>query len=98
MPATLSRADVLRIAELAHLDLSDADVDLFARQLGEILDYVATLEQVDTTGVRPTSHALVADSVWRDDVPTPCLDRADALANAPDAAREAGLFTVPAVL
>ncbi|HUL74269.1 MAG TPA: Asp-tRNA(Asn)/Glu-tRNA(Gln) amidotransferase subunit GatC [Vicinamibacterales bacterium] len=98
MASTLTRADVLRIARLAHLELSEAEVDLFARQLGEILTYAEEVQRVDTTDVAPTSHVIAAGTVWRPDTPVPPLDREAALANAPDASRDAGLFRVPKVL
>ena len=98
MPATLNRADVLRIATLARLELTDAEVELFTAQLAGILEYADAIRLVDTTGVPPTSHALAHSSAWRDDVPAGSLDRHDALANAPDAVPDAGLFRVPKVL
>jgi aspartyl-tRNA(Asn)/glutamyl-tRNA(Gln) amidotransferase subunit C len=98
MPSTLTSADVLRIAELARLELSDAEVELFSRQITDILGYAEQVREVDTSGVSPTSHPLDVHAAWREDVPQPSLDRATALANAPDANREAGLFKVPKVL
>ena len=98
MSATLTRADVLRIAALAHLELTDAEVALFTAQLAGILEYADDIRHVDTTGVPPTSHTFADASAWRDDVPAASLDRDAALANAPDAARDAGLFRVPKVL
>ena len=58
----------------------------------------AQISAIDTTGVIATSHPLWADNAWRDDQPQPSLPTADALANAPDANRDAGLFRVPKVL
>jgi len=97
MSASLSREDVLRIAELARLELTTDEVDLFTRQLAGILDYVAQIQRLDTTGVEPTSH-VIHRPVDRADVPVAPLPRTDALANAPDAAMEAGLFKVPRVM
>lgn len=97
MPAhTLSREDVLRVARLAKLELTDADVELFTTQLAGILEYAETVRQVDTTGVPPTSHAAV-ETIWREDAPAPSLDRSDSLRNAPDGSPD-GLFRVPKVL
>ena len=98
MASKLTREEVLRVARLAHLELTDAEVDLFTHQLADILAYASDVQQVDTTGVPPTSHALASGPMWREDVPVPSLDRDDVLANAPDARREAGLFRVPKVL
>ena len=98
MPAVLTRAEVERIAALAHLELADDEIDLFVRQLGDILEYANQLQQIDTTGVPPTASVTVGHEGDRPDVVAPCLDRAQALANAPDAAIEAGFFRVPRVI
>ncbi len=97
MSTTLTREDVTRIAELARLELTTEELDLFTRQLGDILGYVEQIRDLDTSGVTPTSHVLNLP-VERDDVIVEPLPRAAALANAPDAATEAGLFKVPRVL
>jgi aspartyl-tRNA(Asn)/glutamyl-tRNA(Gln) amidotransferase subunit C len=98
MSSTLTRQDVLRIAELARLDLTDAEVDRFTPQLGEILGYAQQIQEIDTSGVAPMSHAGASEAAWRDDEPRPCLGVDVALANAPDADTRAGLFKVPKVL
>ena len=98
MAPTLTRADVLRIAELAHLELSDQEVDRFAKQLDDILGYAKLVQEADTTGVSPTSHPLAVDAVWREDAIRPSLSYDESLTNAPDADRGAGLFKVPKVL
>jgi len=97
MPAPLQPEDVVRIAELARLELTSAEIELFTRQLAEILEYVEQIRELDTAGVRPTSH-VASHPVDRPDVPRECLSRVEALANAPDAANESGLFKVPRVL
>jgi aspartyl-tRNA(Asn)/glutamyl-tRNA(Gln) amidotransferase subunit C len=97
MATSLTRAEVARIAELARLELTASELDLFTRQLGDILDYVEQIRGLDTTGVAPTSHVLNRP-VERPDENVPPLPRPEALSNAPDAAREAGLFKVPRVL
>ena len=97
MSASLSRQDVLRIAELARLALTPDEIELFARQLGDILGYVEQIRSVDTSGVAPTAHVLTRP-LERPDTPQPTLPRSEALAGAPEAAREAGLFKVPRVL
>jgi aspartyl-tRNA(Asn)/glutamyl-tRNA(Gln) amidotransferase subunit C len=97
MSSSLSREDVLAIAELARLDLTSDEVELFTRQLAGILDYVEQIRTLDTTGVAPTSHVMNRPTE-RDDLPVPSLERSAALANAPDAASEAGLFKVPRVM
>ncbi|MFA5907872.1 MAG: Asp-tRNA(Asn)/Glu-tRNA(Gln) amidotransferase subunit GatC [Vicinamibacterales bacterium] len=95
--STLTQQDVKRIAELARLELTTGELDLFTRQLADILTYVEQIRALDTTGVPPTSHVLNRP-VDRDDVLQPSLSREDLLANAPDAARAAGLFKVPRVM
>jgi aspartyl-tRNA(Asn)/glutamyl-tRNA(Gln) amidotransferase subunit C len=97
MSSQLSREDVLRIAELARLELTRDEVDLFTRQLGDILGYVEQIRALDTTGVAPTSH-VINRPLERDDLVVAPLERSEALANAPDAASEAGLFKVPRVM
>jgi aspartyl-tRNA(Asn)/glutamyl-tRNA(Gln) amidotransferase subunit C len=98
MSARFTRGDVERLAQLARLALTDDEKTLFARQLAGILDYAEHIQAVDTEGVPPTSHAHFAAPALRDDVAGPSLDRADIMAGAPDADREAGLFKVPRVV
>lgn len=86
-----------RIADLARLELSSEELDLFTRQLGDILTYVEQIRALDTSGVEPTSQVLNRP-VDRDDTPGPTLTRAQLLDNAPDASTEAGLFKVPKVI
>jgi aspartyl-tRNA(Asn)/glutamyl-tRNA(Gln) amidotransferase subunit C len=107
--SSLTVADVERIAALAHLELTDDEKLLFTRQLADILTYVEQLQRIDTTGVPATAHVnsriegrLKPDSavtgVERPDEPKPSLTVDEALANAPDAAPDAGLFRVPKVI
>lgn len=98
MPSRLSRAEVLRVAALARLELTDAEVELFGGQLAEILGFAADIQQIDTTGVAPTSHALATSPVWREDQPVAPLDRRAVLEAAPGALPASGLFRVPKVL
>ena len=95
--SSLSRQDVQRIADLARLELSAEELDLFTKQLGDILTYVEQIRALDTTGVAPTSQVLNRP-VDREDVPGPTLSRPELLGNAPDAAIESGLFKVPRVI
>ena len=98
MPAAFTREDVAKIAALANLELDVSELDLFARQLGEILSYAEQVQQVDTTGVRATASVLTRLPADRPDELRPSLDRDEALANAPDAALDAGFFKVPRVI
>jgi aspartyl-tRNA(Asn)/glutamyl-tRNA(Gln) amidotransferase subunit C len=97
MPAEFSRDEVTRIARLANLELDADEVELFARQLGDILTHAKELQQIDTTGVPPTA-GIGGQAADRADEVRPCLDRQAALANAPDPALAAGLYKVPRVI
>jgi aspartyl-tRNA(Asn)/glutamyl-tRNA(Gln) amidotransferase subunit C len=98
MPVHFSREQVQAIAALAHLELNDDELSLFARQLGDILEYANQVQQIDTTGVPPTARVVTGHEADRPDEPQASLPRAAALANAPDAATDAGLFKVPRVI
>jgi aspartyl-tRNA(Asn)/glutamyl-tRNA(Gln) amidotransferase subunit C len=84
------------VARLSRLDLSDEERARFRAQLGSILDYVQTLKALDLADVPPTAHALAVTNVMREDVPGPCLDRDEALANAPRT--DNGFVVVPPVI
>lgn len=92
----LTREDVARVADLARLELSAAELDHFTRQLGQVVDYVARLQQVPTDGVEPLAHAVELTNVFRPDEPAPSLPAERALANAPR--MRDNYFAVPAVL
>jgi aspartyl-tRNA(Asn)/glutamyl-tRNA(Gln) amidotransferase subunit C len=95
---TLTIADVERIAALAHLELTDEEKPLFARQLTDILHYAEQIQALDTSRVEGTAHVHAGGSAEREDEPGASLRVQDAIANAPDAAVEAGLFRVPRVI
>lgn len=88
--------DVRKVAKLARLELSDADLGVMAKQLSAILDYFDQLKQIDTDGVEPLAHPLPVQNVFRADEPGRSLPVDEALANAP--ARAGDFFAVPAVL
>ena len=92
----LSREEVEHIALLARLGLSEADVEKFREQLSHILENFTALQQVDTTDVPPTSHALALQNVIRPDQVGPSLPQAEVLANGPR--QEESCFRVKAVL
>lgn len=92
----LTSEEVLHIARLARIALSEADVQRFAAQLSGILDHFAALAAVDTEGIEPTAHPLPLSNVMRADIVAPSLSQAETLANAPE--REDGFFRVRAVL
>lgn len=98
MSPDLTREQVAEIAALANLELEPAELDLFQRQLAQILDYATAVQQVDTTGIPPTASVAEREAGERPDRTRPSLDRDEVLASAPDAAIEAGFFRVPRVL
>jgi len=96
--SALTIADVERIAALAHLDLTADEKARFGKQLADILDYAQQLQTVNTEGVPATAHVHAVAGVERDDALRPSLTPQQAVANAPDAAADAGLFRVPRVI
>jgi aspartyl-tRNA(Asn)/glutamyl-tRNA(Gln) amidotransferase subunit C len=92
----ISRTIVENVAALAHLELSEAELDRMTAELGAILDHIAVLSTVQTDHIAPTAQVLDLRNVMRDDVVTPCLPTEAVLANAPD--REDDSFRVRAVL
>ena len=93
---SVSRDDVQKIAQLARLAFTPEEEAQLTGDLNRMLEYVATLDQLDTTGVPPTAHVLPMENAFRDDVTRPSLNRADALGNAPLAGQ--GHFRVPKVI
>jgi aspartyl-tRNA(Asn)/glutamyl-tRNA(Gln) amidotransferase subunit C len=92
----LSREEVLHIARLARLGLTDEDVDRLREQLSNILENFEALKQVDTTDVPPTAQSIPLQNVTKDDKVKPSLPQEQILANAPR--KEGGYFRVKAVL
>ena len=92
----LTREEVLHIAHLARVGVSDDEVATFQEQLSEILDHFQTLAELDTEDVPPTAHPLPLESVMREDEVRPSLPRDEVLANAP--LSEGGALRVRAVL
>jgi aspartyl-tRNA(Asn)/glutamyl-tRNA(Gln) amidotransferase subunit C len=90
----ISRDEVLHVARLARLDLTDEEVERLGEQLDAILEAVGKVAELDLTAVKPTAHPLDLVNVWRDDEPRPSLAPDEALASAPD--RSGDLFRVPA--
>ena len=92
----ITKEEVLYVARLARLDLEADAIDKFAGQIDEILDYIEKLNQVDTEGVKATSHAISLTNAFREDVQRQHLERERALANAPE--EEEGQFVVPKII
>ena len=92
----LTREEVLHMAALCRIALSDEEVEYLRGQLSDILEHVRALQEVDTEGVLPTSHSAGLTSIMRDDQVAGGLETEDILANAPR--REDDFFRVNAVL
>ena len=96
----IKKSDVEKIAELARLELTFAETDLFTDQLSSIISHVEKLNEIDTSDVQPMSHCVLAvgdsESAGRDDQVRPSLGQKLAVENAPDP--EAGYFRVPRVI
>ena len=92
----ITKEEVRYVAHLARLDLDEESTDKFAGQIDEILGYIEKLNQVDTKGIKPTSHAISLTNAFRDDEKREPIERGLALANAPE--EEDGLFVVPKIV
>jgi aspartyl-tRNA(Asn)/glutamyl-tRNA(Gln) amidotransferase subunit C len=96
----ISREDVLRVAELAYLDLSEEELEKYRAQVDEILEYIGKLNELDTTNVEPMAQVLsdtqTADATLREDLVAPCAVAEDVLAHAPE--HEGPYFLVPKVI
>jgi aspartyl-tRNA(Asn)/glutamyl-tRNA(Gln) amidotransferase subunit C len=89
----LDRSEVLHVARLARLRLTDEDVERMSRELSKVLDHIEKISELDLEGVPPTSHVVDVPGGLRPDEPRPCLSREEALASAPAVAE--GGFEVP---
>jgi aspartyl-tRNA(Asn)/glutamyl-tRNA(Gln) amidotransferase subunit C len=87
---------VAKVARLARLDLTEAEIDAATEQLGKMLDHFAEIDALDLSDVEPMNQPYPLSNVMRDDVERPCLDRDEVLAEAPHA--EDGRFRVPPVI
>jgi aspartyl-tRNA(Asn)/glutamyl-tRNA(Gln) amidotransferase subunit C len=96
----ITREDVVRVAELAYLDLSEDELEKYRRQIDEILDYIGKLNELDTAGVAPMAQVLAddqaADATMREDLVVPSAVADDVLRQAPDP--EPPYFRVPKVI
>ncbi len=88
--------DIAKVAKLARVALTHEELELYGRQLGDILEHAELVRSLPTEGVPPTSHPLPMTNAFRPDVVTPSLDRDEVLAQAPD--HEDGYFRVPRIL
>ena len=96
----ISREDVIRVAELAYLDLSEGELENYRNQLDAILEYIGKLDQLNTANVEPMAQVLTddqtADATLREDLVVPCGMAEDVLSQAPDP--EPPYFRVPKVI
>ena len=93
---SISRPEIEKVALLARLQLTEAELATMTEQLGQIVGYVDQLAEVNTDGVEPMAHAIEVTNVFRADAVTPSLTREEALANAPH--HDDRGYLVPAVL
>jgi len=96
MAERISKEEVRKVAKLARLQLSEAQVDEFTGQLGAILEYVEKMNQLDTENIEPLAHCLPVSNVFRDDEVKESLGTEKTLANAPQ--RDGEFFKVPKIL
>jgi aspartyl-tRNA(Asn)/glutamyl-tRNA(Gln) amidotransferase subunit C len=93
---TIHKEDVEHVAHLARLHLDGEELEQMTEQLDMILSYVAKLDELDTTGIEPTTHALSITNAFRQDRVEPSLDQKEALANGPEHTEDS--FVVPRVI
>ena len=91
----ISREEVLHVARLARLEVSEDEIEPMARELSAVLDHVATIAELDLDGVPPTSHVIEVTGALRPDVPRPSFPRDVVLAQAPAAAQDGFLVPSP---
>ncbi|MCB2184270.1 MAG: Asp-tRNA(Asn)/Glu-tRNA(Gln) amidotransferase subunit GatC [Desulfobulbaceae bacterium] len=92
----ISKEEVVKVAHLARLDLSEGEVAEITEQLDRILGYVAKLNEINTENIEPTTHALALQNAFREDEVKPSLPQNESLANAPRQNGEA--FVVPRII
>ena len=94
MPA--QSIDIRYVAKLARIELTDEEIEIFGKQLGDLLGHVNALEKLDIASVPATAQVVESRNVMREDAPRPCLDRERVLAEAPQ--RQGGFFRVPRII
>ena len=93
---SITKKDVEHVATLARLQFDDEELDLFTHQLNDILGYFEKLQQVDTTNVEPSTHAVQLTNALREDIQKESLSAEKSLQNAPDSERS--YFKVPKII
>lgn len=96
MAEQLTREQVAKVALLARLKLTDAELETLTTQLGDVLGYVDILNEIDTENVEPMAHAVEVSNIFREDEVRESLTRDEALSNAPNSDGRA--FLVPQIL
>ncbi len=88
--------DIRYVAQLARIALTDEEIEIFGQQLGNLLEHVNALGELDTASVAATAQVVESRNVMREDRPVPCLDRERVLSQAPQ--RQGGFFRVPRII
>lgn len=96
MSARITKEQVRHVADLARLEMDDTELESYGRDLGDILSYVAKLNEIDTNGVEPTAHVISMDTPFRDDERGDSFSHEQSLKNAPQ--RQGFYFQVPQVI
>ena len=96
MDKKIDKSQVKKVAKLARLELSEAEIEEFAGQLNAIIDYVERMNKLNTEGAEPMAHCLPVSNVFRDDVIKESLGTEKTLANAPQS--DGPFFKVPKIL
>ena len=92
----IDRKEVEHVAQLARLQFDESQLEIFINQMNNILEYFDKLQDLDTSGIEPTSHAVVINNVFRNDMAEKLFDKDVMLENAPE--EEKGCFKVPKVI
>lgn len=90
------KMDIEKVARLARIELTEDEKKIFGEQMEQILNYMEQLNEVDTSGIEPTSHAIPLFNVFREDEPQKSFQRESVLKNAPE--QEDGYFKVPRII
>lgn len=92
----ISKNDVLKVAHLARINLSEDELGLFSKQLESVLDFIDKLKKLDVSSVSPTSHVLDVKNIVRPDTPKKSLEKDNVLKNSPKSLKDH--FQVPRVV
>jgi len=95
MGKIIKKEDIIHISELAEIECDAEEIDKITTQLDKIIEHVAKISEVDTTGITPTSHVLDMKNVLREDKPKKSINTNEALKNAPESTN--GGFKVPKI-